>query len=337
MHCAIISKTNYLVRRYTIINLRIQFDPKCQFRSVGVMIVTSYVGHDEVRSAHRQTLTQQKLRSMGLVRVFLLADIPSTERFIEQKSIYDESDRFEDIVQGNFVEAYRNLTYKHVMGLRWAASECSVAKYIIKVDDDTVFDVFHLASYLENLQSTADTNEHLLAGYILDGKKPIRLQASKWYVSFQEFSDNVYPDYLSGWLYITTPKTARSLVAESQSQSYFWIDDTWVTGVLREKRDIPLTRLNHWFSANSQFLDCCVDDARKYSFKCDYHVGPNGGDVKLIMAFMNAMEKCYENDCVERTPNQSVKQTCVGRVKNIIGQHGDAVVRSIKLWCFNYG
>lgn len=67
--------------------------------SLGVIIVTSYVGHDETRSAHRQALTQQKLRSMGLLRVFLLADIPSTERFIEQKSIYDESDRFEDIVQ----------------------------------------------------------------------------------------------------------------------------------------------------------------------------------------------------------------------------------------------
>lgn len=299
---------------------------------LGVIIVTSYVGHDEVRSAHRQTLTQHKLRSMGLLRVFLLADIPSKEKFIEQKSIYDESDRFEDIVQGNFVEAYRNLTYKHIMGLRWAASECSVAKYIIKIDDDTVFDVYHLVSYLENLESTADdSNEHLLAGYILDGKKPIRLQASKWYVTFQEFSENVYPDYLSGWLYITNPKTARSLVAESQIQPYFWIDDTWVTGVLREKRDIPLTRLNKWYSANSQFLDCCIDDARKYSFKCDYHVGPNGGDGKLIMAFMSAMEKCYENDCVERTPNQSVKQTCVGQVKNIIGQHGEAVVRAIKL------
>lgn len=218
------------------------------------------------------------------------------------------------------------------MGLRWAASECSVAKYIIKIDDDTVFDVYHLASYLENLASTLDdTNEHLLAGYILDGKKPIRLQASKWYVTFKEFGENVYPDYLSGWLYITNPPTARSLVAESQIQPFFWIDDTWITGILREKRDIPLTRLNQWFSANSQFLDCCVDDVTRHSFKCDYHVGPNGGDVKLIMDFMKAMENCYENDCVERTPSQSVKQTCVGQVKNIIGQHGEAVVKSIKL------
>ncbi|KAJ6630899.1 Lactosylceramide 1,3-N-acetyl-beta-D-glucosaminyltransferase A [Pseudolycoriella hygida] len=299
---------------------------------LGVLIVTSYVGHDEVRSAHRQALTQQKLQSLGLLRVFLLADIPPSERFIQQKSIYDESDRFEDIIQGNFHEAYRNLTYKHVMGLRWAASECSFAKYIIKLDDDTVFDVFHLVNYLENIESTVvDVNAHLLAGYILDGKKPIRLQASKWYVTFEEYGEDIYPDYLSGWLYITNPQTARSLVAESQSQSYFWIDDTWVTGVLRQKRNISLTRLNKWFSANSQFLDCCVSDVRRHSFKCDYHVGPNGGDVKLIKDFMNAMENCYENECFERTSEQSVKETCVGHVKNIIGQHGAAVVKSIKL------
>lgn len=299
---------------------------------LGIIIVTSYVGHDGVRSTHRQTTTQQKLLAMGLLRVFLLADIPPTERFITQKSIYDESDRFEDIVQGNFIEAYRNLSYKHIMGLRWAASECSMAKYIIKIDDDTVFDVYHLVSYLENLESSLDgPNEQLLAGYVLDGKKPIRLQVSKWYVNFQEFSDDIYPDYLSGWLYITNPSTARALVAESQIEPFFWIDDTWVTGILRDKRNIPLTKLNQWYSANSQFLDCCIEDARKYSFKCDYHVGPNGGDVKLIMNFMKEMEKCYENECIDRTPNHSVKQTCVGQVKNIIGQHGEAVVKSIQL------
>lgn len=36
-----------------------------------------------------------------------------------QNAINEESERYHDLVQGNFVDSYRNLTYKHVMGLKW--------------------------------------------------------------------------------------------------------------------------------------------------------------------------------------------------------------------------
>jgi hypothetical protein len=35
--------------------------------------------------------------------------------------IDEESKRYGDIVQGSFLDSYRNMTYKHVMGLKWAA------------------------------------------------------------------------------------------------------------------------------------------------------------------------------------------------------------------------
>lgn len=308
---------------------------------IGVLIITSYVGHDEVRSAHRQAITEEKLQSLGILRVFLLAEIPTTEKFIIQKSIENESNRFHDIVQGNFQEAYRNLSYKHIMGLRWAAAECQRAKFIIKVDDDTVFDIYFIRNYLDSVlqEHTYDANTELetfLAGFVLDSKKPIRNVANKWYVSLEEYRPSIYPDYLSGWLYITTPKTAKLLVLESQHEPFMWIDDTWITGVLRERIDIQLISLNKWFSANSQFLDCCLDDLIKHSLKCDYQVGPNGGDVKLITNFLKALEKCYEaddevNGCNERTPDKLVTRTCVGKTKDIIGQHGNALVKQIRL------
>lgn len=48
---------------------------------LGIIIVTSYVGHDDVRAAHRSGISQQELRRIGLARVFLIAQIPVAERY----------------------------------------------------------------------------------------------------------------------------------------------------------------------------------------------------------------------------------------------------------------
>lgn len=294
------------------------------------MIVTSYVGHDELRSAHRQAISQTKLNEMGLIRVFLLAEIPPRETFINQKQIEDEQRKFGDLVQGNFLEAYRNLTYKHVMGLKWAVTECPKAKFLIKIDDDSVFDIFFIKSYLETLE-LRDSVKNFMAGYILDNKKPIRVSASKWFVSLDEYGGDAYPDYLSGWLYLTNQRVARNLVKESQHARFFWIDDTFVTGILRDSIAVPLIRLNNWFSANSEFFDCCVRDLKDHSYECEFYVGPNGGDNKLLIEFVHEVEKCYFDECVKRSPEMGLRQTCVAKVKNLVSDHGKALVRAMPI------
>lgn len=60
------------------------------------------MGHDQVRSAHRAAISGEDLRKLNIVRVFLLATIPSKEKFISQKAIQNEHEHFNDIVQGMF-------------------------------------------------------------------------------------------------------------------------------------------------------------------------------------------------------------------------------------------
>ncbi|XP_001355264.2 beta-1,3-galactosyltransferase brn [Drosophila pseudoobscura] len=302
---------------------------------LAVLIVTSYAGHDSLRAAHRQAITQSKLAEMGLQRVFLLAALPLREHFFTQAQVINEQTRFGDLLQGNFVEDYRNLSYKHVMGLRWAAGECEGrTKFIIKLDDDIIYDVFHLRRYLESLevsQPALATSSTLLAGYVLDAKPPIRLQANKWYVTRQEYPHTIYPAYLSGWLYITNVPTAARLVAEAERVSIFWIDDTWVTGVVRARLGIPLERHNDWYSANSEFLDCCVRDLKQYSFECEYSVGPNGDNAKLLVEFLHHVEKCYFDECTKRPAGKSLKNTCVAAAKSRVPEHGLAQVKPLQL------
>uniref|UniRef100_A0A182K2F9 Hexosyltransferase n=1 Tax=Anopheles christyi TaxID=43041 RepID=A0A182K2F9_9DIPT len=300
---------------------------------LGVILVTSYVGHDEIRSAHRQAISQQKLLSMGLLRIFSLGTIPPTERFIKQVAIEAEQRQHGDLIQGNFLEAYRNLTYKHLMSLQWATQHCRGAKYLLKMDDDIVYDPFYIQNYLSDLHQSDESRTHLLAGYVFRSKKVIRLQANKWYVSRDEFPADVYPPYLSGWLYITNQRTARALVAESQTAgSFFWIDDTFITGVLAQRLQIQPIALNRWYSSNSEFLDCCIRDMKRYAYQCDYYVGPNGGNGKLIMEFIQELERCYDNACYQRPSGKSLTATCVAEYKQQIKpDHGTAMISQMKL------
>ena len=68
---------------------------------------------------------------------------------------------------------------------------------------------------------------------------------NKWLVSYSEyprdeekFPGNIteyYPDYIVGWLLITNPGTSARLVQQAQSTPYLYIEDVWVTGILRDK------------------------------------------------------------------------------------------------------
>lgn len=303
---------------------------------LGIIIVTSYVGHDDVRAAHRKAISQSELNSMGLSRVFLLAQVPAAERFITQSSISSEQRKFGDLLQGNFIESYRNLTYKHLMGLRWAAKKCAHAQYIIKLDDDAVYDIYRLHEYLKANRDRLSSGRPFLAGYVFQHQKPIRLEADKHFVTHDEFPGAEFPKYLSGWLYLTNARTVRLLLKETQRKRFFWIDDTYVTGVLAEDQPtIEYTDLTEWFSANPDFIDCCLRDLKRFNWRCEFLVGPNGGDTQLLPLFQRESQKCYqgENICKDRKgPDQDIRNTCVTEYKDLLRlNHGSAIVRPIKL------
>lgn len=98
----------------------------CSNQTQIVLLVTSYAGDVETRSAIRQAYPQQVLDEMHIKRVFLLARIhPDRNRNqVSQAAIQNEHEHFRDVIQGDFIEDYRNLTLKHLMGLHWACWRC---------------------------------------------------------------------------------------------------------------------------------------------------------------------------------------------------------------------
>lgn len=290
-----------------------------------LIIVTSYFGNVETRSAMRRAHSREDLKDMNMRRIFLLGESPE-DKYTSQKSVEDEFRRFGDIVQGSFIEAYRNLTYKHAMGLKWATENCPNAKFVIKMDDDTVVNVDALPTVLQSFKISE--NKDFIAGYILRGMVPIREPANKWYVTHEEYEATNYPTFVSGWFYITTPKTCDRLFMLTHRTKYFWIDDTYITGILAQKLRIKHFSINKYFTVHSEYLDCCINDVRTKNLDCDILVGPNGGNNNLFYEFNAAMNICNLKLCEQR--QIPLNETCVAEKKINLGK-GDPIIEKYRL------
>lgn len=291
-------------------------------------IVTSYAGDAAPRSALRRAYTARDLAGLGITRVFLLGqldDAAQRKTGVVQTAVLNESERFRDIVQGNFYEAYRNLTYKHLMGLKWASDSCVNARYIMKQDDDIVINLYEIVERLRRFRG----DERVFAGYVLRGMKPVREPANKWYVTEKEFRGDVYPDFLSGWLYLVGRELAAKLVQRSEDwANYFWIDDVFLTGVLRRELNFGLTDIHEMYTTDYRYLTCCIKGGEK-RLKCEFAVGPNGGEVELQVGFRKFAEFC-RTQCLPRPRGLSVGKTCVVQYERPGVQNGSARIEPIQ-------
>ena len=53
----------------------------------------------------------------------------------------------------------------------------------------------------------------------------------------EEYPGSSYPPYCAGWAYVTNPATMAAVLQEANcgDHDYFWIDDVFVTGIVRPK------------------------------------------------------------------------------------------------------
>lgn len=267
-----------------------------------IQIVTSFAGNVEARSALRRAYPQSLLSNLGVYRVFLLALMKPGVSDVTQNAILNENERFNDIVQGNFIENYRNLTYKHLMGIKWAISKCQ-ASNIIKMDDDIITDMYSLMKTIQ----AKDSKEFDLLGYILKDLRPIRLKANKWYVTKEEYGLTSYPPFMSGWLYVLRFSTAAKLIAAIETEKYFWIDDVFVTGILAQKAHLVLEDVSEYFTLNPEYFECCMRD----KVQCGFFVGPSSGDFNLNIDFQKHSEMCHVTNCTQYTNGKTFKNSCV--------------------------
>lgn len=285
-----------------------------------VLLITSFSGNVEARDAIRRAYPVQELNRLNIVRVFLLAKLKKDQSRISPSDISREIKNYGDVLIGDFFESYRNLTYKHLMGLKWASEACVGAKYIAKMDDDIVVDL----NKLMDIIFTEGTKRNItLLGYFFGGMAVSREKSNKWYVTKAEYDEDYFPAFLSGWLYVTTPTTASILVSASRSVPFLWIDDVYITGLLARKVNVAHQNISIYFSQYTEFIHCCIKDR----LVCDYVAGPCNGYYALHNSFKQWTEDCKRGLCKTLSPGKTIKDVCringrmpVDRGKSIVQQ-----------------
>jgi len=210
-----------------------------------VILVHSAPDHFVERQAIRTSWGSVKsFRNWSIRLVFLLGQLTKsheeTSNSAVQEGILSESDLYGDIVRGNFADTYRNLTYKHLMGYKWVLRHCPLAKFVIKTDDDAFIDIFQIFDFAQRNYGLAPA-DILLCNIYPEGTKPVRNSSTenpegyKWIVSRTEYPFDIYPKYCGGLGYLTTVDVIRRLSGIGDSlKEFLWIDDVFVTGVIRE-------------------------------------------------------------------------------------------------------
>uniref|UniRef100_A0A915BV23 Hexosyltransferase n=1 Tax=Parascaris univalens TaxID=6257 RepID=A0A915BV23_PARUN len=153
--------------------------------------------------------------------------------------IDDESFTHRDIIQQNFLDVYWNMTWKALAWLRFVDEYCKTPQYVLKIDDDVVFDLYALIKYLRvHVEDSPRTDpENLFICGLLDGQglAPSRDPSFKWCVTKEEYEFDYYHPYCFGMQYITSPRIAKKVLNASVGEKYFWIDDYFITGHLGHK------------------------------------------------------------------------------------------------------
>ena len=225
--------------------------------------------HYKRRAAIRDSWgNTHNIQDLNIKVVFLLGR--STDQALDE-AIAFESDMYGDIVQEAFIDSYRNLTYKAIMGLKWVSFHCLTAKFVLKVDDDIFVNMFNVINHLQTLQKYEESQhvQGLLLCLVWYRMKVVRDPKSKWYLSKSEFAHDYFPTYCSGSAFVMTTDVIKSMYNASQFTPFFWVDDFYVTGLLAQKVGVVHKKFNSVYSLGpSTFMDKFSDETkwRTYTF-----------------------------------------------------------------------
>lgn len=191
----------------------------CKGDNVSLLIlIFSNPPNTERRNVIRETWLSDLAHSIRYT--FVLAK-SEDRRVKKQLEIENEENR--DILLLNFMDSYKNLTYKTVSSFGWATKKCQKAEYLLKIDDDMWLNKKALTTILSR-----GVLKGALGGSCNHGAQPVRDPDSKYYVPKKIFPESYYPTFCSGTAYVADFNLIKNIVKISRTTPFFPLEDIYV-------------------------------------------------------------------------------------------------------------
>ena len=201
-------------------------------------IVHSASRNFEKRKAIRETWGKGGIQPHLSHRLVFAVGHGNTEKV--NQDLLQEAKSYNDILYIDFMDTYRNLTFKALASHRWIVRNCMHTKFVLKSDDDAFVNIFKLKSHLQSMKQHLPENrtlEGILLCNIIHHSRPFR-KDTKWRVSLLEYALPVYPSYCQGVAYVMSPDVVQSILMAAGHVDFLWIDDIFMTGILVSKTGI---------------------------------------------------------------------------------------------------
>ncbi|KAJ0988295.1 hypothetical protein J5N97_006651 [Dioscorea zingiberensis] len=179
--------------------------PLPMHKAVSLFIgVVSTANNFKRRMAVRRTWMQYDAVRSGAVAVRFFVGLHKNEMVNEE--LWNEARTYGDIQLMPFVDYYSLITWKTVAICIYGTSSVS-AKYVMKTDDDSFVRVDEVLASLDR----ANLTQGLLYGRINSDAQPHRNPESKWYISPEEWPEEIYPPWAHGPGYVVSQDIAKAV------------------------------------------------------------------------------------------------------------------------------
>ncbi|XP_033642566.1 beta-1,3-galactosyltransferase 1-like [Asterias rubens] len=178
---------------------------------------------------------QQIMRTWGGVtevlgrRTLTMFLIGQTDDPVIKQRIQIEDDTHHYFIQEDFLDAYQNMTYKNIMGLRWVTLFCPQAEYVMSIDSDMVLNIVHLVRRL-----VKKSRVNFAEGHLRTDPLPHRHKSSKWYTPLKMYPEPTYAPFLNGACYVMSGDVAMAMYWKSGHVRFLQWDDVFIGLVMRK-------------------------------------------------------------------------------------------------------
>jgi len=231
-----------------------------------IVFVLSRPERNDLRSVIRETYgNHEKFPTMKVTFA-----VGQTTNATINEDIVAEHAEHKDLIIGDYQEAYTNCSYKVFSAMYWVDQHCSGPPFTIKVDEDVLINTPKVLKYLGSRTEVKHTNDisnypaHKVNGSFYcshNGVKVLRDPESKWYAPEEQYSEENYPAYCSGFMYMFDTALTPILWRGTAAVKFLWIEDAFFPGVVRSKYniDIPGHNMRQYMSMLS---DVTPDNVR---------------------------------------------------------------------------
>ncbi|XP_052395833.1 beta-1,3-galactosyltransferase 1 [Carassius gibelio] len=212
----------------------------CKLQKPFVMIMVPVPPGDvEARSGIRRTWGREKVvGDKAVVVLFIMGLHSGNDKEILHEQLRNESQQYEDLLQSNFLDSYKNLTIKTLVMMEWLSRNCQQASFAVKVDADVLLNMNNLMNMLESLNPVP---ANYMTGLVWYASPVIRNPFNKFFLPYSVYSRSTYPPYPLGMCYIISLDLPQKFIQESKHIKPIYLEDAYL-GMCLEKLGIVPSR-----------------------------------------------------------------------------------------------